>query len=124
MTGNPNLVITPQTLMARILYWFGYDYLGVSEPVAGQLADEMKIASSVVRAGEPGQVRLTLQASSRVQLSLFDTSGRRIDARSLGILDRGHHGIEIPTASVPAGVYFVEARTSNSNLTTRLVIVN
>lgn len=124
MSGNPNMVITQETLMARMLYWFGYEYLGVSEPGNHLLTDEMKIASSVVRAGEPGLARLSLHAPSRVELTVFDASGRRIAAKSLGILDDGEHGIEIPTTSLAAGVYFIEARTNETNLTTRLVVVN
>lgn len=54
---------------------------------------------------------VNLAAESEVNLRLLDSLGRELARRSLGILKRGRHLVELPLSGLAAGTYFCELST-------------
>ena len=88
--------------------------------------DFLKIGNAVMRQG-PTAVRLGVAKTGRVQVSIYDVTGRRVRNLADRIFPAGEHtlqwdGTDDAGAKVPRGVYFV--RTSNDKSTGRIIVLN
>jgi len=88
--------------------------------------DFLKIGNAVMRQG-PTAVRLGVAKTGRVQVSIFDVTGRRVRNLADRIFPAGEHtlqwdGTDDAGTKVPRGVYFV--RTSNDKTTGRVIVLN
>ena len=122
VTGNPKLLLSKEALMNRILSWFGYD-LGISEQPPEILGWDVRMLSPIVRSGDAVVMYISLTEPGNVELSLYNALGQRINAKSLGVVDRGEHAIKLPTTGLASGVYFVGIKTKQGNQTTRFVLL-
>jgi len=68
-------------------------------------------------------VRFSLPDGADARLELWDVSGRRLDARSVGALGAGEHEVAIGVASQPSGVYFVRLGRAGRFSTVGVTIV-
>ena len=66
-------------------------------------------------------VIVNLEKSENVQLKLIDLTGKVITSRNYGNLS-GAQQLTIPTASLEAGIYFVQVQIANEMKSLRLVI--
>jgi hypothetical protein len=66
-------------------------------------------------------LRLSLASAARVELEVFDLSGRRVDRDSRGTLAAGTHALRWDARGVDAGVYWVQVRAGEWTFTRRVV---
>ena len=74
-------------------------------------------------AGTSLALEFELPRDGEVALQLFDTGGRRVAARDLGVLGSGRHAERIDVASLGAGVYWVRLRHAGRSVTTRTTVL-
>jgi hypothetical protein len=73
-------------------------------------------------------LRIGLHTASNVQLTIYDTHGRRVCGVFAGALTAGQHlihwdGLNDRAQAVPRGVYFARLTTPTTSATTRLVVL-
>ena len=71
-----------------------------------------------------GYIELSLDATSHVNLTLYDAVGCRVKTLHAGVLSAGTHLIDIRTDGLPAGAYFLRATAGAYNRTGKLVILD
>jgi hypothetical protein len=103
--------------------------LAVGPPPGGRGAPGVALSAPVPNPSR-GRARLTLElaAPGRVEVGVFDASGRRVRTLVSGRLEAGRHpiawdGVDATGTSAPAGVYFVRATASDDTARQRLVRV-
>jgi hypothetical protein len=65
-----------------------------------------------------------LAVKDRVNLSIFDAAGRRLEFRALGELQAGTHEFTVPVSDLPGGVYFLRIKGEREDLgTERFILV-
>jgi thiol-disulfide isomerase/thioredoxin len=69
-------------------------------------------------------VELSLDASLDVDVSLYNSLGRRLGTLHRGVLDAGTHRIEVKADVLPAGVYFINVRAGVYNKVGKLLILH
>jgi hypothetical protein len=67
-------------------------------------------------------VNFTLPADGRVELSVYDLSGRRVATPVAGELAAGRHEVSWGCAEVPSGVYLYRLTTDSGSVTKRLAV--
>ena len=65
---------------------------------------------------------IELRNSSHLNWSLVSTDGRLMASDSMTHLAAGEHRFELPTISLPAGIYVLHGRTSEGFFTGRIVV--
>ncbi|MFZ6053499.1 M43 family zinc metalloprotease [Halocola ammonii] len=73
-------------------------------------------------AGERATARVAVERTGEFEMYLTDLSGRRVKTVENATLSAGTHDVEIATASLEAGVYFVVVESNNFRNTKRLVV--
>ncbi len=63
-----------------------------------------------------------LKAQELVSMSLYNITGKKISNLYQGILSRGNHRINIPTAQLPSGLYFVSFLSARHTQTIKLIV--
>lgn len=66
-------------------------------------------------------VQLTLNESTTATIQLLNTQGQVVSSRN-ATLQSGSNVINVPAANLPAGVYYLQLSTPETNTTTRVVI--
>jgi hypothetical protein len=67
-------------------------------------------------------IGFTLSEDGRVELSVYDLSGRRVATPVAGELTAGRHEVGWDCAEVPSGVYLYRLTTDSGSVTRRLVV--
>ena len=65
---------------------------------------------------------LELQSSSHLNWSLVSLDGRLMVSDSMSYIPAGEHRFELPTTSLPAGIYVLHGRTTEGFFTDRIVV--
>jgi hypothetical protein len=68
-------------------------------------------------------LELELQHAANVQLELFDNLGHRVQRYSERHLAPGTHRLELPTAHLPNGIYYLHLGTDEQHLTRKILVV-
>jgi len=97
-----------------------FEYLPNSIPEEGETeSDLLEVVSN------PSQfsttLRFVLPRESNIELTIFDLSGRQIDAPASGVHQTGQH--EIVLCGLFPGVYFAKLTTDSSTITESFVVV-
>ncbi len=66
--------------------------------------------------------RFVLAAPATVALGLYDVHGRLVAPLANGIRGAGEHEVAIPTATLPAGTYWIRLRTADALASRKLVL--
>ncbi len=66
--------------------------------------------------------RVALPVASALRLRVSDPAGRLVWSSDRGRLPAGEHEVAWSTRALPAGIYWVEARTDRGSVTSRLVL--
>ncbi|MBN2378371.1 M6 family metalloprotease domain-containing protein [candidate division WOR-3 bacterium] len=121
--GNPDLLLTQNELMRRFLNWFGYE-LNVSEKTPVNTCDEMEMPTTLITSRQTAELRLSINGRGSFTLDLYDSIGRRIGTKTLGILEQGSHVVEFFSGTLTRGVYFVVVRGPEFNRIARFVVLD
>ena len=70
------------------------------------------------------QLEIILSHTSKTKIELNNELGQKITLLELGILSEGNHTVEINTAELPAGNYFLNVKCDNFAHSQKLVIVH
>lgn len=106
-----------QILQAAILPAAGSSIVEKTPPSAIHL-DVPSIASG------RATLKISVSSPSRVELNLFDAAGRRVRTVFSGTLKAGTHVIDLPTADLAPGVYFVSTTSVDyGEIAKRLIIL-
>ena len=68
-------------------------------------------------------IDFALKASSNVELSVFDMSGRKLIEAVNGRLNAGRHSVEIDAANLPAGVYLYRLNAGDFTSTRKMILL-
>lgn len=68
-------------------------------------------------------IELSLDAGVDVDISLYNSIGRKLETLHKGVLDAGAHRIEIKTDALPAGTYFIKVTAGVCNQICKLLIL-
>ncbi|HVP57978.1 MAG TPA: T9SS type A sorting domain-containing protein [bacterium] len=101
----------------------------IYDPAAGVTQREIP-SRLVVVAGMPNpvtestRIRFGLPAAGRVELDVFDVSGRKVSTLPSGLYSSGYHEVEWrPDAgSFGSGIYFLRVRFGQEEVTTKIVV--
>jgi len=77
--------------------------------------------SGVVK--DAGYATLSLNASSDVEVALYDAAGREVSNVYRGTLSSGEHSIPMDTRSLPEGAYFVKVTAGTQTQVRKLLVV-
>ena len=69
-------------------------------------------------------IELSLDAPVDVDISLYNSVGRKLETLHTGVLDAGAHRIEIKAEALPAGTYFIKVTAGAYNRTGKLIILD
>ncbi len=111
---NFNLYFEGGTANGRVLP------LGVDETEAGNIVRmNLQVAPNVAR----GVCRATFNnlSAGMVRVQLFDAAGRFVREAFTGVLNAGVNSVELPTASLTSGTYFVRLETVKGTATAKFV---
>ncbi len=73
-------------------------------------------------AGEHIRLPLSLSESIRVQITLYDASGRRVRTLADGLLPPGEQVVNASVSGLASGTYHLEVRTAKGMLTQKVVV--
>ena len=68
-------------------------------------------------------IQFDLPSSSRVQLEVFDSLGRRVRVLQQGLVEAGHHHVVLHGASLSSGVYLVVLNAENQRFVQMLTLL-
>ena len=74
--------------------------------------------------GKQDFIELSLDASLDVDISLYNSVGRKLETLHQGVLDAGAHRIEIEANALPAGTYFIKVTAGVHNQIGKLLILH
>ena len=89
-----------------------------SQPIGFSLAQNRPNPGSVLT-----RVHFSIPTRERVQLRVFDVSGRLLLTPVDAILDPGVHSVEIPTSGLAGGVYFYRLEAGEKKLSRRFTVM-
>ncbi len=77
--------------------------------------------------GDPyhgAQLTYQIHTAATASISIYDSTGRRMDSINPGNPGEGSHSIQLDTSRYPAGIYMVELRIEGEPAaTTRMAVV-
>jgi len=71
---------------------------------------------------QTGAVSFTLQEDGEIDLSVFDTLGRKLNVLTSGNLSKGFHSFPFETSELAEGVYYCVLKSRNKQTTQRVVV--
>ena len=144
LDGSGNLPVSTdfREVYATVLRsWLGLDAPATSSILGGDYASLALLAAATADAPEaapvtfelappapnPARARTTLRYrlahSARVDLTLFDTSGRHVATLATGVQTAGTHAIPLDASGLAAGLYVLRLDTPDGTQTQTLTVV-
>jgi hypothetical protein len=97
--------------------------LSGTSPVKDIAADYFSINLAPNPASEMSIMELKMKKAGKADIGVFDITGKRVATIANGFYTEGVHTVEIKTANIPAGIYFVKTQLENSfQQTTKLIV--
>ncbi|MBD3285939.1 T9SS type A sorting domain-containing protein [candidate division WOR-3 bacterium] len=72
---------------------------------------------------QDGNLELSVEKNTEVEISLYGTTGRNIETIFTGSLSTGKHRLEVDTHSLSQGIYFLAIKASGLVQTKKLVVL-
>jgi len=108
-----------KNVMARILSWMGYEFMGVEEKNTPRALEIMAYPNPFNSAVN---VELVIPSGMPVDYTVYNLLGQKIDARSLGFLTPGRYKIKWDSAKT-SGIYFMSVRAGWQVETVKLIYI-
>ncbi|MBP8822066.1 MAG: hypothetical protein KBH07_00310 [Flavobacteriales bacterium] len=77
-----------------------------------------------VPAADHARIGFTLARSTRVEIGLYEPSGKLVQRIHEGLLAPGMHGLDLPTGGMPSGAYLVRITAGMEHFTSHVVIAH
>jgi hypothetical protein len=116
---------TKEALADSIMHFFGI-FVGVEEEeVVGMNVPKVYgISQSYPNpCGGHAQIRYQVPRKSKVDLRVYDTSGRLVDVLVSGEVEAGYHSLRLDTGSYVSGVYFYRLAAGGKTFTKKMIVV-
>jgi hypothetical protein len=116
---------TKEALADSIMHFFGI-FVGVEEEeVVGMNVPKVYgISQSYPNpCGGHAQIRYQVPRKSKVDLRVYDTSGRLVDVLVSGEVEAGYHSLRLDTGSYVSGVYFYRLAAGGKTFTRKMIVV-
>jgi hypothetical protein len=92
-------------------------------PVKDAAADYFKYDISPNPASDFSTLNLTMKKSGKADIGVFDVAGKRVATVGSGFYTEGVHTLDVKTATMPAGIYFVKMQMENGvQQSTKLIV--
>ena len=107
-------------------YWGGgrFAVTSVGPPSSGPGAKRFAFSAAMPSpTSSEASFELTLPTSSRMEMKVFDVTGRQVDALASALLDPGDHMIRWRASSFAAGVYLAQLLVNGEVRATRRVVL-
>jgi len=87
-------------------------------------ADNMKLSVYPNPINGNSTLEYSLGRQSKVEIGTYNLQGQLINSIDEGVMNEGTHRINLPTADLVQGLYFVRVRAGTTEKTMRMVIAN
>jgi hypothetical protein len=130
-SGNAHIVWTDQRDGNDEVYykmWTREHSGGIDDPeIPGRTRFSLKAVPNPL--GKQGEIQLSLDSPTEARISVYDTMGRLVWERDLGVLMQGVHSVPLPGRTesgspIAAGIYFLRLETRHETATAKMVIIN
>jgi len=106
---------------------YNADVIQLANPLKAEVEEE-PVTISLLRnpsiLNGKGNVELTINESSFINLTIYDASGREVSSLYSGELEPGNHEFEIDAEFLPQGVYFIKALGGQSLEVSKVLILH
>ncbi len=85
------------------------------------IASQLEISLYPVPSKENVSVKISQPTDSDVQIKIFDLSGKQIQAKSIGLLKKGIHELNLNLDAIAEGVYIVEVVSGTESQRCKLI---
>jgi hypothetical protein len=85
------------------------------------IASQLEISLYPVPSKENVSVKMSQPTDSDVQIKIFDLSGKQIQAKSIGLLKKGIHELNLDLGAISEGVYIVEVISGTESQRCKLI---
>lgn len=83
----------------------------------------MQVSPNPTQEGESAHLMVSTETGFEASLRIFDAAGRQVSAQEGLIFPQGNTRVDLPTTSLPNGIYFVALQNGNGQAMRRLAVV-
>lgn len=87
-------------------------------------ADNMKLSVYPNPINGNSTLEYSLGLQRKVEIGIYNLQGQLINSIDEGVMNEGTHRINLPTADLVQGLYFVRVRTATTEKTMRMIVAN